>query len=54
MSDAVSKGADVTVGGSRDNALGELFYRPSVLVGANLDMKLATEETFGPIAPVIK
>ena len=42
------------MGGGRDESLGELFYKPAVLSGATTSMKLAHEETFGPIAPVIK
>ena len=54
MSDAVTKGARVTVGGGRDESLGSLYYKPSVLTGATDDMTLSHEETFGPIAPVFK
>lgn len=54
MSDALSKGAEVVVGGARDESLGELFYKPSLLTNATAHMALAHEETFGPIAPIIK
>ena len=54
MSDAVSKGAEVTVGGGREESLGQLFYRPAVVTRANTSMVLAHEETFGPIAPVMR
>lgn len=54
MSDAVSKGAELTMGGGPDEALGELFYKPSVLAGVTTSMRIAHEETFGPVAPVIK
>lgn len=54
MTDATSKGAEAIVGGDRNNDLGPCYYRPSLLVGANIDMRLAHEETFGPVAPVIK
>lgn len=54
MSDALSKGAEVVVGGAKDEGLGELFFRPSVLTNATAHMKLSHEETFGPIAPIIK
>ena len=39
------------VGGKRHPA-GALFFEPTVLVGADADMKLAREETFGPVAPL--
>ena len=54
MTDATSKGAEAIVGGARNDDLGPCYYRPSLLVGANTEMTLAHEETFGPIAPVIK
>ena len=34
--------------------LEDAFFQPSVLVGANTDMQLAHEETFGPVAPIIR
>lgn len=54
MTDATDKGAEAIVGGARNSDLGPCYYRPSLLVGGTIDMKLAHEETFGPIAPIIK
>ncbi len=54
VEDALSKGAKVSVGGSKDDRLGDLFYRPSVLTGANPDMRISREEIFGPVAPITK
>ena len=54
VTDATSKGAKAIVGGDRNYEQGERYYHPSLLVGANTDMRFAHEETFGPIAPVIK
>jgi len=51
VADALGHGAKAAVGGRRDPA-GALFYTPTVLVGANAAMKLAREETFGPVAPL--
>ncbi len=51
VADAVAKGARVVTGGHRHPA-GELFYQPTVLMGATSGMRLAREETFGPIAPL--
>lgn len=48
--DAVSRGAQVMCGGSHR----DLFYEPTVIVGVTPDMEIAREETFGPVAPVIK
>ncbi|MGZ2444497.1 acyl-CoA reductase-like NAD-dependent aldehyde dehydrogenase [Sinorhizobium medicae] len=49
--DAVTKGADLVLGG---NARGGLFFEPTVLTGATMDMKIGREETFGPVAPLFK
>jgi len=54
MKDAVTKGATVLCGGKRNHALGELFYEPTVVVDADHTMALMTEETFGPILPIVK
>ncbi|EFO31186.1 succinate-semialdehyde dehydrogenase [NAD(P)+] [Roseibium sp. TrichSKD4] len=53
ISDAVAKGATVKVGGS-PHALGGQFYEPTVVTGMTSDMLAASEETFGPVAPVFK
>jgi len=49
VDDAVARGARVLVGGRR-HALGGTFYEPTVLTGAAPGMRLAREETFGPVA----
>lgn len=51
LSDAISKGARVTIGGKR-HALGGTFFEPTVVLGANRRMLFADEETFGPVAPL--
>lgn len=51
--DAVSKGAKVLVGG-KPHALGGTFYEPTVITEATTDMQFAQEETFGPVAPLIR
>jgi succinate-semialdehyde dehydrogenase/glutarate-semialdehyde dehydrogenase len=53
VADAVSKGAKVALGGQSSSA-GELFFEPTILTGVTTDMKVATEETFGPVAPLFK
>ncbi|HMS79248.1 MAG TPA: NAD-dependent succinate-semialdehyde dehydrogenase [Burkholderiaceae bacterium] len=53
VADAVSKGAKVEVGG-RPHALGGLFFEPTVLTGVTPAMKVAREETFGPVAPLFR
>ena len=53
ISDAVGKGASVSVGGAR-HALGGQFFQPTVLTGVTPEMKIAHEETFGPVAPLFR
>lgn len=53
LEDALSKGANVALGGKRDAKAG-LFFEPTILTGVTNDMKLAREETFGPVAPLFK
>lgn len=53
VDDAVSKGANVLVGGKAGGD-GGLFYEPTVLVDVNHDMACMREETFGPTLPVMK
>lgn len=53
ISDAVSKGAQVLVGG-KPHELGQLFFEPTILTNVTKDMKVAREETFGPLAPLFK
>ncbi|MVA26578.1 NAD-dependent succinate-semialdehyde dehydrogenase [Agrobacterium vitis] len=53
IADALSKGAKVAVGGKPD-AKGGLFFQPTILTGVTTEMKIAREETFGPVAPLFK
>jgi succinate-semialdehyde dehydrogenase/glutarate-semialdehyde dehydrogenase len=48
--DAESKGGKVLVGGQKMPNLGPNFFEPTVITGMSTTMKLASEETFGPIA----
>jgi succinate-semialdehyde dehydrogenase / glutarate-semialdehyde dehydrogenase len=51
--DATTKGAEILTGGKR-HALGGTFFEPTILTGATPAMKVAKEETFGPLAPLFK
>jgi len=53
LADALGKGASI-VGGGTDISQGGRFLKPTVLTGATGDMRLAREETFGPLAPVFR
>jgi succinate-semialdehyde dehydrogenase/glutarate-semialdehyde dehydrogenase len=52
VSDAVSKGATVAVGGVAPGGPGH-FYPATVLAGVPADARILKEEVFGPVAPVI-
>ena len=53
VEDATAKGATVILGGKR-HELGGLFFEPTVLANCNAEMKIAHEETFGPVAPLFR
>ncbi len=53
LADALAGGATVLAGGKR-SPLGGTFFEPTVIAGVKSDMKLAHEETFGPLAGVIR
>ncbi len=51
IADATSKGGTIVAGG---NAMEGTFFEPTIITGATRDMAFATEETFGPLAPLFK
>ncbi|WP_170560717.1 NAD-dependent succinate-semialdehyde dehydrogenase [Ruegeria atlantica] len=53
IADATAKGATVTLGG-KAHELGGTFFEPTILTGVTSEMAVATEETFGPVAPLFK
>ena len=53
VSDAVSKGATVMIGG-KPHDLGGTFYEPTVIANVTTQMKVTREETFGPVAPLFR
>ncbi|MBT6935947.1 MAG: aldehyde dehydrogenase family protein, partial [Candidatus Marinimicrobia bacterium] len=53
LEDAISKGAHVHRGGSIEHHGGGDWVRPTVLSQVNHSMKIMTEETFGPIIPIM-
>jgi len=52
IEDAISKGATIVTGGHRIGTRG-FFFEPTVLTHVNHSMKVMTEETFGPILPIM-
>jgi succinate-semialdehyde dehydrogenase/glutarate-semialdehyde dehydrogenase len=53
IADALAQGAAVAAGGAR-HELGGTFFEPTVITGATPGMRVAHEETFGPLAPVFR
>jgi succinate-semialdehyde dehydrogenase/glutarate-semialdehyde dehydrogenase len=53
IADALGKGATLALGGRR-HALGGTFFEPTILTGATASMRVAHEETFGPVAPIFR
>jgi succinate-semialdehyde dehydrogenase / glutarate-semialdehyde dehydrogenase len=51
IADALAKGATLLSGGQRK---GGTFFEPTLVIGVTADMAVATEETFGPLAPVFR
>ena len=51
VADAIAKGATLVTGGKK---IGERYFEPTVLGNATSAMLCATEETFGPVAPVFR
>jgi succinate-semialdehyde dehydrogenase/glutarate-semialdehyde dehydrogenase len=53
IQDALARGAQVFHGGKR-HGLGGTYFEPTILTGVRPGMKLMKEETFGPVAPLVR
>jgi acyl-CoA reductase-like NAD-dependent aldehyde dehydrogenase len=54
LEDAVDKGAEIVVGGTRDSGRPtQLYYQPTVVDNVGIDTLINRDETFGPIVPLI-
>ena len=53
VADALAKGGRLLLGGKR-HALGHNFFQPTVIADVTSDMLVASEETFGPLAPLFR
>jgi len=51
VENAKTKGAEILLGGSKIDGKGH-YYSPTILTNIKPDMRVATEETFGPVAPI--
>ena len=55
VDDAIGRGASVVTGGARSGGFPtDLYWEPTVLAGVPADARVSTEETFGPVAPVVE
>lgn len=50
IEDAVAKGSTIIYGGKHDG----LYFEPTILLNVTPDMEIAQEETFGPVAPIMR
>jgi len=54
VADAKAKGATIALGGGRKNDSAGIFFEPTLLTGVDHSMAIMTEETFGPVVPVMR
>jgi succinate-semialdehyde dehydrogenase/glutarate-semialdehyde dehydrogenase len=54
VEDARKKGAKILCGGKRNKELGDMFYEATVLTDVTHDMAIMSEETFGPVLPIVR
>ncbi len=54
VDESVEAGAEVVMGGKRGEFEGGYYYEPTILTGVEKGMPVYDEETFGPVAAVIK
>lgn len=53
VADAVKKGAKIITGGKRPRGLSGAYYEPTILTNITRDMRVWTEEVFGPVLPIV-
>ncbi len=53
VADAIAKGAKVLIGAKRPEGFVGAYYEPTVLINVTKDMRVYTEEVFGPVLPII-
>ena len=53
IADVLKGGGKIVTGGKR-HELGGTFFQPTVVTGVTDDMKVSSEETFGPLAPLFR
>ncbi len=53
IADAIQKGGEIICGG-KPHTIGGTYFEPTIITGVTQDMMVATDETFGPLAPLFK
>lgn len=53
VEDAKSKGAKIVIGGKRSDGLNGAYYEPTLITNVTKEMKVWSEEVFGPVLPVV-
>jgi succinate-semialdehyde dehydrogenase/glutarate-semialdehyde dehydrogenase len=53
VADALDRGGELVIGGGR-HELGGTFFQPTVISGVTMEASMSCEETFGPVAGIIK
>jgi succinate-semialdehyde dehydrogenase / glutarate-semialdehyde dehydrogenase len=54
VDDALAKGAQAVIGGRPATHIGPNYYEPTVLINVEANMRVASEEIFGPVVPLFK
>jgi len=54
LDDAIAKGAKIELGGTVENVEGAVWLDPTIVTNVNHTMAIMTEETFGPVVPVMR
>ncbi|MFN8673065.1 MAG: aldehyde dehydrogenase family protein [Candidatus Sericytochromatia bacterium] len=53
IQDAISKGAKIITGGNRQEGSEGFFFKPTILTNVDHSFKIVSDETFGPILPIM-
>lgn len=53
VEDARSKGGNIVIGGKRPSGFDGAYYEPTLITGVTKDMKVWTDEVFGPVLPIV-
>ncbi|PCJ48131.1 MAG: succinate-semialdehyde dehydrogenase (NADP(+)) [Gammaproteobacteria bacterium] len=54
VQDAIKQGAQLLIGGKTEQALGPLYYQPTLVINVTPKMNIAKQEIFGPVASILR